>query len=109
MKKLTPSDIENLVIDYYEGIKVAKLSKGYGVTEGTIYYHIKMQSSRRMIKNPTRYLEHVKNSILCIENKISAGVYTDQQLPHALSELARLKAWLKVDRSNLPTDAFVLQ
>jgi hypothetical protein len=109
MKKLSLQGIDDLLTDFYDGTGVTILSRHYGVTKGTIYYHIKKEASKKKIKCPVRYLDHVKNQIFAIEQKIEAGYYTVDQLPCAQGEVRRLRYWLKVDRSSLPNDPYVLQ
>lgn len=104
-----PRDIEDLLADYEDGIGITQLSKNYRVTKGTIYYHIKIESSRGKIKSPIKYLDHVKNQILLLEEKIDRGEFCDDQLAYVRAEIGRMKHWLKVDRSCLPAEPFVLQ
>jgi len=110
MKKLTPQDVDDLLADYYEGhIGVSQLSKDYRVTKGTVYYHIKIQAGKHKILHPVKYLDHVRNHILALEQQIKNEPLTTEQISCLRSEIKRLHYWLKVDRYNLPAEPFVLQ
>lgn len=109
MKKLSPQDIEDMLIDFSDGVKVPPLAKTYKVTQGTVYYHLKTHGMRSG-KRDSMYMEQVKKQIASLQKRINTpGYFTADQLPHARNELGRLKHWLDVDRSCLPSDPFVLQ
>ena len=106
MKKLSPEQIQELIRDYAEGEPVPSLAVTYKISKGAVYYQLRSFPKKK--ENPKGYLDHVKNHIFDLTQKIEKGYFTKEQVPYAQAEIGRLKNWLKKDRSSLPSDPFVL-
>ena len=109
MKKLTPVIIQQIVRDYKVGISVAELAQKYQVVKPSIYYHLKHKCIYKFVAHPKCYNDYLANSIVKIEDRIDNGFYTEEQLKYAISELNRLKTWLKKDKTIMTDDAYIQQ